>query len=84
MNAEDAMQCIDVARILCRRVGSVRPSVCLIIRLPHVAAAGLLLWARRAGDVDRQRRPPGAQQQHGAQLHGAQQQMRAVSRCQLS
>jgi len=25
---------------------SVRPSVCPIIRPPHVAAAGLLLWAR--------------------------------------
>ena len=29
----------------------VRPSVCLI-RPPHAAAAGLLLWARRAGDVE--------------------------------
>jgi len=29
----------------------VRLSVCFI-RLPHAAAAGLLLWARRAGDID--------------------------------
>jgi len=39
---------------------------------PQAAAAGLLLWARRAGNIDRL-------------LHaGAQQQMRAVSRCQLA
>jgi len=51
-------------------------------------SAGLLLSAMRAGDVDRQRRqepgdgrPPAAAQQHGPQ-HGAQQQMRAVSRLQ--
>jgi len=43
----------------------------------------LLLWARRAGDIDRQRRPPGTQQ-HGAQQHGVQQEMRAVSRCRLT
>jgi len=50
----------------------------------------LLLSAVRAGDVDRQRRqepgdgrPPAAAQQHGPQ-HGAQQQMRAVSRLQLT
>jgi len=30
----------------------VRPSVCLFVA-PHDAAAGLLLWARRAGDIDR-------------------------------
>jgi len=30
----------------------VRLSVCLLWP-PHVAAAGLLLWARRAGDIDR-------------------------------
>ena len=51
---------------------SVCPSVCLIVRPPHAAAAGLLLWARRPGDSDRllhQRR---------------QQQIRAVSRCQLT
>jgi len=32
---------------------SVCPSVCHIIRAPHAAAAGLLLCARRAGDIDR-------------------------------
>jgi len=36
------------------------PSVCPIYRLMHAAAAGLLLWARRAGEIDRSRRPPGA------------------------
>jgi len=41
-----------------------------IIRPPHAAATGLMLWARHAGD--RQRRPPGAQQ-HGAQQHSFQQ-----------
>jgi len=33
----------------------VRPSVWLSlcpVRLPHAAAAGLLLWARRQGDID--------------------------------
>ena len=30
----------------------VRPSVCPICR-PHDAAAGLLLWAERAGGIDR-------------------------------
>ena len=59
---------------LCNDTGSVRPSVCLSVcslyRLLQQRAAGLLLWARQAGDIDRQRRR-------------AQQQMRAVSRCQL-
>jgi len=41
-------------------------------------AAGLLLWARRAGDIDQQR------QQHSAQQHDVYQQMRAVPRCQLT
>jgi len=52
-------------------------TVCLSIRPtsrpPHVAAAGLLLWARRAGVIDRLL--------HG---RGAEQQLRAVSRCQLT
>jgi len=30
-----------------------------IVRPLHAAAAGLLLWAQRAGDIDR---PPGVQQ----------------------
>jgi len=39
-------------------------SVCVrsIIRPPHAAAAGLLLSAVPAGDIERQRRPPGVQQ----------------------
>jgi len=36
---------------------SASPSICP----PHAAAAGLLLSAVPAGDIDRQRRPPGAQ-----------------------
>ena len=50
-----------------------RPSVCLFvcpIRSLHAAAAGLLLWALRPGDID-------------LLLHGGQQQMRAVPRCRL-
>jgi len=39
------------------------------IRLPHAAAAGLLLWAPAAAANPQ---------------HGAQQQMRAVPRCQLT
>jgi len=50
-----------------------------------VHAAGLLLSAVWAGNIDRQRWPPDAQQQRrrstGPQ-YGAQQQMRAVPRCQ--
>ena len=49
------------------------PSIRPISRPPHVAAAGLLLWARRAGVIDRLL--------HG---RGAEQQLRAVSRCQLT
>ena len=65
------------------RCPSVGPSVCFIYRKLQKRAAGLLLWARRTGDTDRQRRPSGAEQQ-GAQQHGVQQQMRAVPRCQLT
>jgi len=67
---------------------SFRPSACLSVcpvRAPHAAAAGLLLWARRA-DVDRWQRAP---QQHGARhssgvrlANCARQRMRAVSRLQ--
>jgi len=46
---------------------SVSPSVSLSVRsvvLPrHAAAAGLLLWRRRAGDIDGHRRPPGKREQ---------------------
>jgi len=44
--------------------------IIIVYRPLQAAAAGLLLWARRAGDIDRSRR--------------LQQQMRAVSRCQLT
>jgi len=55
------------------------PSVCAI-RLVQQRAAGLLLWARPAGDIDRllhsrRRSSTGPQ-------YGAQQQMRAVPRFQ--
>jgi len=53
---------------------SVCLSVCPIFRPLKQRAAGLLLGAPRAGNIDRQRRE--------AQQHGAQQQMRAVSRLQ--
>jgi len=49
------------------KLSGVRLSFCLSVRpiicLPHCAAAGLLLSAVQAGDIDRQRRPLGAQQQ---------------------
>jgi len=44
-----------------------------IIQLPHAAVTGLLLWAKRLGDIDSIVARP-APQQH----------MRAVSRCQLT
>jgi len=74
---------IGTARRLYANVGrpSVRPSVCPI-RPPHADAAGLLLWARRPGDIDRllhSRRSAAA-----APQHGTQQQMRAVARCQVT
>jgi len=65
---------IDPARIPCGRV-------CVTVQCPSVCLSllsMLLLRAWRAGDIDQQRRPPSAQQ------HGVQQQMRAVSRCQLT
>jgi len=35
------------------KLSGICPSVCPIIRSPHAAAVGLLLWARRAGDIGR-------------------------------
>jgi len=55
---------------------SVRPSVCLSV-CPIVRPAGLL-WARLAGD----RLLHGRHSAAAAPRHGAQQQMRAVPRCQ--
>ena len=52
-----------------------RPSVSLSvcpIRLPHAAAAGLLLWARRPGDIDRLL--------HGRRAGGQQQPRRNTTR----
>jgi len=73
---------IDIAHIVCSRVyvtvwrPSLCPSVCPVYRPLQQRAAGLLLSARQAGDIGRQRRAPGAQQ------HGIRQQMRAMSRWQ--
>jgi len=57
---------------------SVCPYVRPVYRPLQQRAAGLLLGAPRQAVIDRQRQPPGARQ------HGAQQQTRAVSRCQLT
>ena len=47
---------IDTSRVVgeagSMKRSSVRLSVPPIIRPPHAAAAGLLLWARRPGDID--------------------------------
>ena len=59
---------------------SVCPSVLSIIRSLRFAASGLLLWARHAGDIDRLLH--GWRSAAAAPQHGAQQRMRAVSRCQ--
>jgi len=61
---------------------SVRPSVCPIIRPPHAAAAGLLLKVRRARDIYRLLH--GRRSATAAPQYGAQQQMRAVPRYQLT
>ena len=77
---------LTVYKRILSSVLSVRPpvrlSVCPIIRK---SAAGLLLSAVWAGDINRQRRPSGARWQRPlstAPQHGARQQMRAVSRWQ--
>ena len=65
---------------------SVRPSVCLFIFPPHAVAAGLLLCARRAGDIDGlpcTSTAVGQQQPHAAAAAcGCR--LRAVPRCQLT
>jgi len=53
-----------------------RPSVCPVISLQLRHAASLLLSARQAGDIDQQQQAPA--------LYSAEQQMRAVSRLQLT
>jgi len=69
-------------QVLCDGTVSVRLSVWPCYRQLQQRAAGLLLWARRAGGIDRLlhgRRPAAT----APQQHGAQQQMRgAVSRFQ--
>jgi len=59
------------------KLPGVRPSVCPSSH-HAAAAAGLLLWARRAGDIDRLLH--GWRSAAVAPQHGAQQQMRAMPR----
>jgi len=47
---------------------------------PYAAAAGLLLWARRAADIGRLLHGAGRPAATAPQQHGAQQHMRAVPR----
>jgi len=61
--------------------------LCLSVRLSHhvtAAAAGLLLSATWAGDINRQWRQQTPRPSPVLPQHGAQQQMRAVSRLQLT
>jgi len=60
---------------------SVRLSVCPIRSLQQ-RAPGLLLWARRVGDIDRLLH--GRRRSSTGPQHGAQQQMRAVPRLPLT
>jgi len=62
---------IGTAGVVCR----VRPSVCPIRPLQQ-RAAGLLLWARRAGDIDRLLH--GRRRSSTGPQHGEPQMMRAV------
>jgi len=55
------------------------PSVCPIFPLQQ-RAAGLLLWARRVGDIDRLLH--GRRRSSTGPQHGVQQQMRAMPRFQ--
>jgi len=61
---------------------SVGLSVCPIIRPSHAAAAGSLLCVGRAGDIARFLH--GRRSAAAAPQRDVQQQMRAVSRCQLT
>jgi len=48
----------DTARIVCGRVYVAERCLSVCLSVPSKqCAAGLLLWARRAGDISRQRRP---------------------------
>jgi len=68
-------------------LSGVRPSVCLSVRLSHPAASRRCCWFAAVGSaVKRYRsiaaRPAGRRSAAVAPQHGAQQQMRAVPRCQ--
>ena len=60
-----------VARGLRSGRESVRPSICPIVRQPLWRAAGLLLSAPRAEDIDRQRRAPARSSNGAAARHSA-------------
>jgi len=62
------------------QLSGVRPSVCPV-RPPYAAAAGLLLWARRLGDIDccTAGGPAASSSSHAAAACGGQ--MRLVPRC---
>ena len=73
------------------KLSGVRPFVCLsaclsirpTVQPPHATAAGFLLWALWAGDIDRllhSQQSTAATMQHGT---ARSQQMRAVLHCQL-
>ena len=63
-------------------INTARPSLCPIDQLQQWRAACLLLSVPQAGDINRQRQAPGAQQQRRRST-GPLQQTRAVSRLQL-
>jgi len=66
------------------KLPGVRTSVCPIIRPPHTAAAGLLLWAARQ-EISIDFCTAGCRRSAAAApQHDAQQQMRAVRRWQLT
>jgi len=58
----------DTAGMVCGRVYiTMRCTfVCPIVWLPYTTAPGLLLWAQRAGDIDRQQRLQRARSSSGA------------------
>ena len=59
---------------------SVRLSVPSIDRRMHAAAAGLLLWARQAGDIDRQRRVAATERRSSTAISSRCEQCHVVSR----
>jgi len=60
------MKLIESVPIVCGRVCPSGCPICRSLQQRAVGAVSLLLSAPRAGDINRQRRPQGAQQ-HGGQ-----------------